>query len=154
MSLHYFNLLYWKINDFLKIPTNISIPSTAFKISWKIPTYLIIPSNSSIRNSRVRLHVQLKHEMAGTKNFFWSYYMIYLISNVFQAFWHIYTGFGPHLTLSLAGWNINVWVKCKNGKMENSNFEFFGWLDFFQISIRWSLLFLKIVREKKIEVYY
>ena len=79
----------------------------------------------------LRLHVQLKHEMAGTKKFFWSYYMIYLISYVFQAFWHIYTGFGPHLTLSLAGWNINVWVKCKNGEMENFDFKFFGWLDFF-----------------------
>ena len=59
-----------------------------------------------------------------------------LISNVFQALEHIQEGSGPHLTLSRAGLNVDVWIKGENWKMEIPKFEFFGWLEFFLIFLR------------------
>ena len=67
----------------------------------------------------LRLGVWLKLEMTGTKFFQFLFYMIPLISELFQAIWHIQQGSGPHFTLSEVGLLTlvgNKGWKCKNGK--------------------------------------
>ena len=56
------------------------------------------------------------------------------------------TGFRPNLTLSRARQIIDVWIKGKNGKMESLKFEFFVWLEIFQILIK-KLTFNTKIRE-------
>ena len=71
--------------------------------------------------------------MAGTKKVLWVSYMIHLIFNLFQAWWHIWTGSGPHLTLFRASWNMDVWVKGEMGKWKITIFFSLGGWNFFKL---------------------